>query len=626
MPKGKAETPKAKRGRTLMIVESPNKVKTLKSFLPPEYDVVASVGHIAGIRDGGEYWNTGICPSKGFEADYALLPDKAKRVGEIKAMAKAADRVVLASDPDREGEAIAWSLAKFLSIPKGKAVRCSFHEITRKAVLDALASPSSVDEDLVHAAHARQKLDKMLGYRLSPMARKAVGARSVGRCQSAGLRIICDREREIESFVPEEYGELRLTFEKGGRKMSAKYAPGDGKRPSYAECEAAMADCEGRPFAVEEAVRKPKTSNPKPPFTTSSYQQEAASKLGFSVKKAMTCAQRLFEGADVGGRHVAFVTYIRTDSSELSPEFVPALEAYVRAEYGEEYFAPVRKGRRQENAQEGHEAIRPVDLSMTPGKAQGLLKDDDLSKAYALIWARTVASAMAPARISETDYAIGCAGHRFEAVSKELAFDGFLRAYPFRDKASKDPLPALSVGEELEACSLAAERKSTQPPARYKEGTFVKELESTGIGRPSTYASIIQTLLDEGRGYCVERDGSMAPTEKGMALDSYLREKFPCLIGVEYTGEMEKGLDAIAEGREAEESFLRSFLDGMEKACSEAGEPAGKPQGPAPGIECPLCGGPMVLRSGRYGDFYGCASYPKCKGTRKMEGNGNGED
>lgn len=618
--------PKAKSGRTLMIVESPNKVKTLKSFLPPDYDVVASVGHIAGIRDGGEYWNTGICPSKGFEADYALLEDKAKRVGEIKRMAKDADKVVLASDPDREGESIAWSLAEFLSIPESKAVRCSFHEITKKAVLDALAHPSPIDGDLVHAAHARQKLDKMLGYRLSPMARKAVGARSVGRCQSAGLRIICDREREISSFVPEEYGELRLTFEKGGKKMTAKYAPEEGKRPSYAECEAAEADCRGKPFVVAEAVRKPKSSNPKPPFTTSSYQQEAASKLGFSVKKAMTCAQRLFEGADVGGRHVAFVTYIRTDSSELSPEFAPALEAYVKAEYGDEYSAPVRKGKKQENAQEGHEAIRPVDLSMTPGKAKGLLKDDDLSKAYALIWSRTVASAMAPARISETDYSIECAGRRFVAVSKEMAFDGFLRAYPFRDKASKEPLPALSVGEELKGCSLEAERKSTQPPARYKEGTFVKELESTGIGRPSTYASIIQTLLDEGRGYCVEKDGCMVPTEKGMALDSYLRDRFPGLIGVEYTCEMEKGLDAVSEGKESEEGFLRAFLDGMEKACSEAGEPAKeeRAKGPVPGLKCPLCGGPMVARSGRYGDFYGCASYPRCKGTRKMEGRANG--
>lgn len=598
--------------RTLVIVESPTKAKALSSFLPKNYVVMASKGHISHIADGGRYWNTGIDPKNGFEADYEVDADKADTVRKLAEQARLADKVVLCSDDDREGEAIAWSLVRFLKLPEGKYERCTYHEVTEKAVKEALKHPRGIDADLVHAAHARQKLDKMMGYRLSPMARKAVGARSVGRCQSAGLELICARERQIREFVPEEYGELRMAFEKNGTGFSAKWAPRSKRKPTYDECAKAMAACEGKPAAVVGVKSREKRSNPKPPFTTSSYQQEASSKLGMSVKRAMDCAQRLFEGVDAGGRHVGLITYHRTDSAEFAPEFLPLLEGHVRSAYGDAYYAPVRKAKKQENAQNGHEAMRPVDLSMTPDKATALLKDPWLAKAYALIYNRTVASAMAPSRTAETSYSIECGGERFECSSKELLFDGYLRAYSY-DSESKGSKETLSEGEAIPQYVLKAEKKQTQPPARYKEATFVKELEDTGIGRPSTYASIVSTLLDPSRGYCVEKDRCIVPTERGMALSEYLEGNFPTLIDVGYTGRMEEFLDGIAEGRNDEATFLMLFHSDLESACSKAA-PSPKPK-PAEGVSCPECGSPMVLRHGRYGDFYGCSRFPKCKGA-----------
>ena len=534
--------------RTLVIVESPTKAKALSSFLPKNYVVMASKGHISHIADGGRYWNTGIDPKNGFEADYEVDDDKADTVRKLAEQARLADKVVLCSDDDREGEAIAWSLVRFLKLPEGKYERCTYHEVTEKAVKEALEHPRGLDEDLVHAAHARQKLDKMMGYRLSPLARKAVGARSVGRCQSAGLELICSRERQIMEFVPEEYGELRMAFEKNGTAFSAKWVTKSKRKPTYDECLKAMAACEGKPASVVGVKSKEKRSNPKPPFTTSAYQQEASSKLGMSVKRAMDCAQRLFEGVDAGGRHVGLITYHRTDSAEFAPEFLPLLESHVRSAYGDAYYAPVRKAKKQENAQNGHEAMRPVDLSMTPNRAAALLKDPWLAKAYALIY------------------------NRFECSSKELLFDGYLKAYSY-DSEGKGSKETLSEGEAIPKYSMKAEKKQTQPPARYKEATFVKELEDTGIGRPSTYATIVSTLLDPSRGYCTEKDRCIVPTEKGMSLSKYLSENFPSLIDAEYTGRMESSLDGIAKGQWDEATFLKVFHSDLESACYKAAPP-----------------------------------------------------
>lgn len=617
--------------RYLIAVESPNKVKTIKQLLKgTPYEgaaVMASVGHITEIRDNRDsFRNSGIHPEDGFKADYDVSQDKRDVVARLKEQADKADVVFLASDADREGEAISWSLKRFLRIPEGKCRRITFHEVTKNAVLKAMASPRKIDSDLVEAAQARQKLDKMLGYELSGIARRGVGAKSVGRCQSAGLKILADREREISSFVPEEYFELHLDFEKNGSRFRAKYVGSGAKSPkrisSKLECDAIARDCAGNPFSIAGVCTKEKKSFPKPPFTTSTFQQEASSKLGMSVKQAQSAAQRLFEGIEVGGRHIALITYIRTDSAELAPEFVPLLGERVRESYGKEYYAPVKKAKKGELAQDGHEAIRPVDLEMTPERLSRHIDDKCLLKVYKLIYSRTIAASMAPNVVSETTYSIANGKHRFEMISKEELFDGYRKAYSYKEKSDGDQIvkETFAEGEELRGAKLSGARKSTTPPARYKEATFIKELESQGIGRPSTFATIVSTLLDPGRGYCVEEDKCMRPTEMGMRLSAFLDEKFPDIISVGYTAEMERGLDSIAKGEMGQVPFLKGFYDRMESAVERSGVgPKLADQRAAEGRKCPECGSPMAVRNGKYGPFLGCSSYPKCRHVEKIE-------
>lgn len=606
--------------RILVIVESPNKVKTLKSFLPGNYIVMASVGHITEIGDGGGYHNTGIDVEDGFKPNLRVSRDKQDVVRRLKEQAKLADKVYLASDPDREGEAIAWSLKEFLKIPASKCYRATFHEITKKAVLDAIEHPRKIDTNLVNASHARQKLDKLLGYRMSTIARDCIGARSVGRCQSAGLELIADKEKSIREFIPEEYGELVATLQKDGQEFKAKYM-GSGKKdakPSFAECtrvadEVGKSIANGGMFRVAGIERKTVKSSPRPPFITSTFQQEVSSRLGLDVEQAMQCAQKLFEGLDVGGEHIALITYIRTDDATFSPEFEKALEGYVKSTYGDEYYSPVRKAKKSENAQAGHEAIRPVDLTMTPGKLAGYIDNERLVKVYEIIYRRSVACAMAQSQASETSYTLEQSGYKFSMVSREVVFDGYRKVYNYRD-ADDDGTVMVSFAqdEDVRCTSLEPRKKETTPPARYKEATFIKELERTGIGRPSTYASILKTLKDESRGYCTVQNKCLVPTDRGMQLAGFLQERFPDLINVGYTSNMEHDLDMIANGKLGETEFLQGFLDDMEKAIRDAGIDSYE------GVKCPVCGAPMKFRKGPYGPFLGCTRYPECKGIRKI--------
>lgn len=613
--------------RILVIIESPNKIKTIKQFLPSNYVVMASVGHISQIKDGGNYWNTGIEPKENFRANFALNSDKdtKERVASLKEQVKVADKVILATDPDREGEAIAWSLKKFLSIPERKYERITFHEITKDAVLNALKHPRKIDESLVTASHTRMILDKMLGYRLSPIAKKVVNAKSVGRCQSAALKLICDREHEIMDFNSHTYFELWLHFFKNNKEFKAKYIGTQNKKEdkidNEKDAENIATTCSS-PFTIIKSEEKIKKEYPKPPFTTSLLYQEANSKLGINTKRTKDLAQKLFEGIDVDGKHIALITYIRTDSSELAPEFVPLLENHVKSNYGNKYYAPLREVKKQENAQDGHEAIRCVDLSMTPQMLSEKLLDKNLVKLYDIIYRRTVAAMMKPCEIKESLYTISSNdGRLFEFTIREEIFDGFKKVYRYEDDDKEVVVKeTFALGEVLHASNIELVEKKTKPKPRFKESTAISEFENTGIGRPSTYESMIDTLLDKSRGYCIVDEGFIVPTEKGLQLSKFLDEKFPDLINVNYTSEMEKELDEIASTpKEDTETisikFLNDFYTNMEDSIKKAGIKSTREMSDE---VCPLCGAPMIVRSGQYGKFLGCSKYPKCKGIKKI--------
>lgn len=606
--------------RKLLIVESPNKIKTLQQILKNaghSFIVMASVGHISEIKNSGEF-NMGIDPSNKFKANYIISPDKREVVDKIKEQVELADIVYIASDPDREGEAIAWSLKKFLKIPDNKYHRITFHEITESAVLKALDNPRKIDEDLVRASQARQKLDKIVGYRLSPIAKKQIGAPSVGRCQSAGLKLIVDREKEIQNFVVETYFDLFLHFEKNNLPFKAKYFGTESNEVkrinTIEEIESIVKDCKKTStYTIVNVDKKEKYSYPKQPFITSTFQQEVSNKLGISVKQAMSYAQRLFEGIDVNGQHISLITYIRTDSPELSPEFLTTLEEHVKINYGEKYYAPVRKAKKSENAQEGHEAIRPVDLEMTPNKLSKYIKDVDLIRVYDIIYKRTVATAMSSAITSETVYTIKNNKHLFTLVSREQLFDGYKAIYgSFEDKDDEVSTETFAVGETLKNTTLEALEKHTNPPARYKESTFIKELESKGIGRPSTFASIVETILSSSRGYCILKDKTIVPTDKGIKLSEFLDKSFSDIINVNYTSELEKDLDLIASSKLNDVDFLTTFYSKLTDSINKV-EPIKREIITIEDRFCPQCGKNLVVRTGKYGDFLACPGYPKCK-------------
>ncbi len=617
----------ANKERVLVIVESPTKCDTIKPFLPSNYIVMASVGHISEIKDGGDYWNTGIDPKNGFKTNFSISPNKKDVVENLKKQVELASKVYIASDPDREGESIAWSLKKFLKIPNEKYQRITFHEITKGAVTRALESPRKIDEDLVNASHARMKLDKMLGYRLSPIARKSIQAKSVGRCQSAGLKLICDRENEIINFVPQKYFELWLHFNKNNTAFKAKYK-GTKQEPKdrildINEVNQIIDECEP-PFVISNVETKEKREYPKPPFTTSTFQQEVSSKLGISVAKATECAQKLFEGISVGGQHIALITYIRTDSPEISEDFKPILESFVKSTYGDSYYAPIRKAKKQENAQDGHEAIRVIDLSMTPEKLSSLLSDKFLVKIYDIIYKRTIATMMKPCVTSETTYTINCNKHIFEFISREQIFDGYKKVYKYDDEEKDEIIKeTFKVDEQLHVTSLDSEEKETKPRPRFKEATFIKELETTGIGRPSTFNAILKTLLDESRGYCTKEDEFIVPTQKGMELSKFIDDNLSNIININYTSEMEKGLDSIAKGEMDEKEFLNNFYQNLEISAQNCAKNMQKTKGNVQISDkmCPECGAPMILRKGSYGSFYGCSKFPKCRGIINIKNN-----
>ena len=603
-----------KNKRILILVESPEKAKTItKIFRDAGYSKViiqATFGHFTKIADGKGYFNTGIYPDKNFEMDYVIDDSKKDIVKKLKEQVKLADFIYICSDPDREGEAIAWSCVKFLNIPKSKYKRASYQAINQKAIFEAIENAGNMNMNLVNSAHARSALDKGLGFRLSSLAREQVNCKSVGRCQSPSVKMIVDREKEILNFIPEKYLDLYLKFYKNKIEFKAKYQGTDETLVKHLktneEVDSIYKECNGNDFIVKNIEYKDKKENPKAPFSTATFQQECANKLGLTVKESADCAQKLFDAGKI--------SYHRTDSEVFEEEFEKYLKKYVSSNYPKKYVSGiVIKGKNDENSQEGHEALHVLDLDLTPEIFDKEAASPLLAKVYRIIYNRTVATALNPAIISQTTYNIYNNKHKFVLNSNELKFDGYRCVYNYKDENDeKEQIikETFSEKEILKNCSFEVAEKETTPPTRYKEASFVKELKDVGIGRPSTYPTIIETIKSESRGYCVVENKCLKPTDKGFTLIDFLDKNFSDLINVRYTSEMEKKLDLIAQGKLNYLEFLKEFFDHLDNSVKAVYKDSNN--------ICPQCGQPLILRKGKYGKFFGCSSYPNCNYIKKV--------
>ena len=606
--------------KLLVIVESPNKVAHIREYLRKagyQVNVMASVGHIMQLGNGGPYANSGVDPSKDFDLNLQVSEDKYKVVQDLKAAVKTADLVYLMSDPDREGEVIAWSLNKFLNIPKTKLRRAVTHEITPKAVVKAIENPIKLNENLVDAGLARMTLDKMIGFRLSPIAKTYVGAKSVGRVQSVGLKLVVDREKEIQAFVPETYFDLYLNFVKNKTKFKAKFAGNNeigniDHLKTQKEVDKVKSHCT-KDYVIEAVKQKEKEESPKPPFCTATFQQEAASKLNLKVKDAMAVAQKLFESGNI--------TYMRTDDTEFAAEFIPVLQSFIENTYGKKAWTKPRVGKKQDNAQEGHECLRVTDPSLTPDKYNKIDVNALNQKVYKLIWQRTIAAALPNTKISETQYLIDNNGEKFILVSNEITQMGYREVYSYKDDDQEEDGPVketFKVGEKLKDCKLEDVKKETKPKPRFTEATLIKELQKRGLGRPSTYATIVETVLSQTRGYAELQEKAIVPTDRGMQLAAFLDRAFDNVINLDYTSNMEKDLDKISEGKATKLSFLNNFYNNLENTIKTNKEIAPSQQQITQ--VCPECGAPMVVRRSRFGKlFAGCTNYPKCHGIINLD-------
>lgn len=600
--------------KILVIVESPTKVHTVSKILKElGYDkatVMASVGHTTRLKDKrGSYKNTGIYPEDSFRAEWEIDPDKYKVIENLRTQARISDIVLIASDPDREGESLGNHIKNLLNLADNQYYRIKYHSITPAEIQKALANPEKMNEALCDAAESRQLVDKMIGYALSPIAKAYVGAKSVGRCQSAGLKLVTDREREIQNFIPEDYYDLFLLFYKNNQEFKAKYIGTTDNKiekiKTTSELNDIIFECTA-PFQIANIESCVKSEAPKPPFCTATFQQEAATKLGLKVKDAMNCAQKLFESGKI--------TYMRTDATDLAKDFLPVLKAYIETTYGNKAFHKPAQRKKLVNAQEGHEALRVIDPALTPDAFAKTNSNELLVKVYKLIWQRTVAAALADAKIAETVYTIENGKHNFKMVSCELKDLGYRIIYNANTLEDMPMGETFTKGEILQNTHLQEQAKQTQPPARYKEATLIKELQKRGIGRPSTYVNIVETMLSPTRGYCELSDKIIMPTDRGMQLASFLDRSFSHVISLDYTKQLEESLDAIAVKDLDKLTFLQEFYNNLETAIAQNKENA-EITLQLDTKTCPNCGADMVIRRSRYGKlFYGCSQYPQCRG------------
>ncbi|MBM6722496.1 MULTISPECIES: type I DNA topoisomerase [Oscillospiraceae] len=611
----------------LVIVESPAKAKTIGKYLGPGYEVKASMGHVRDLPKS----KLGVDVEHGFHVDYQPIKGKEEVISDLKKAAKKSEKVFLATDPDREGEAISWHLKEMLGIPDDKTYRVTFNEITKKVVNDSIANPRAIDMDLVNAQQARRVLDRIVGYQISPLLWKKIRrGLSAGRVQSVATRLVCEREEEIKAFVPQEYWSIEADLARIAPNLGQFKAAFHGREKkmelhSKDEVDAVMAAVGQAPFAVTGVKRQDKLRNPAPPFITSTLQQEASRKLNMTPRRTMSIAQQLYEGVDIAGEGtVGLITYMRTDSLRLSDEATAAARDFILSRYGANYYpGKPRVYKTKSGAQDAHEAIRPSNVNLTPEDVKKDLTAEQY-KLYKLIWSRFLACQMASAIYDSVSIEVTSAGYTFRATHSSLKFSGYTAVYvegkDEEEETFQSPLPDLKEGETVELKGLKPDQHFTQPPGRYTEATLIKALEEKGIGRPSTYAPTISTILD--REYVVKEGRALRPTPLGEVVTGLMKDKFTDIVDTAFTANMEEQLDEVETGKVDWKSLLTQFYGGFEKELKQAeadldGERIKVPD-EVSDVICPKCGRNLVYKSGRFGRFLACPGWPECDHTQPI--------
>lgn len=611
--------------KNLVIVESPAKAKTIEKFLGKKYTVKASVGHVRDLPKS----SLGIDIENNFDPKYITIRGKGPVIKELKDVAKKADKIYLATDPDREGEAISWHLSHLLGLDEDEPIRIEFNEITKEAVSEAIKKPRPVNKDLVDAQQARRVLDRLVGYKISPLLwKKLRKGLSAGRVQSVAVKLICDREKEIENFIPEEYWSIKGIFDKDNEMLEADFY---GKiienkevkmeLKSKEEVDKILEGLEDEKYYIDEVKKGTKKRNPYPPYTTSTLQQDASKRLGFSTKKTMMVAQQLYEGIDLKkDGTIGLITYIRTDSTRISDGAIKDTDEFIVENYGKQYSNGGRKFKNKKNGdiQDAHEAIRPTSVRRVPDNIREYLSSDQY-KLYKLIWERYVSSQMSSAIYDTMSIKILCREYIFKSTSSKIKFEGFMKVYNINEKDNNKVMTfLLHKGEELKLYKLEPAQHFTQPPASYSEATLIKTLEELGIGRPSTYAPTISTILS--REYVVLENKYFKPTELGILVNELLEEYFKNIVNEEFTAEMEEKLDNVADGKYPWKKVVEDFYKDFSKDLIVAEEEIDKIEieEEVTDVICEKCGRNMVVKYGRYGKFLACPGYPECKNTKPL--------
>lgn len=609
------------KGKHLVVVESPAKAKTIERILGPDYKVMASMGHLRDLPKR----TMGVDIEKGFTPEYVNSTDRANVIKDLQKAANQCCDILLATDPDREGEAISWHLSKLLDVNPEDKVRIAFHEITPPAIREAIQDPEPIDLDRVDAQQARRVLDRLVGYKLSPwLWRQVYRGLSAGRVQSVATRLICEREEEIRAFVPVEYWTIEALYKtEKNEPFKAKLTQIDGKDAELhngEETDAAVKGIEGKEAEVTAVTKSRKQRKTKPPYTTSTMQQDAVNKLNFSSKKTMMLAQNLYEGVEIPGHgHVGLITYMRTDSTRISDEMIKQVRPYISETYGENYLpAKPNVFSKSKEAQDAHEAIRPTSLSFPPSALSGILSRDQL-RLYTLIWNRFIASQMAPQIQQSTSAMLQCGIYTLKATGVHVLFDGFTIMQPSKKKDSEesDFLPPLKKGDIVKNAKVNGEQHFTAPPPRYTEASLIRTLEEKGIGRPSTYAPILDTI--QKRRYVTKENKQFVPTEVGFKVTELLKKYFEGIINVDFTANLENWLDKIAEGKATYKKVMTDFYKVFEAELESANVEAEKDKKEnqeVSDVTCEKCGAKMIVKMGRYGKYLACPNYPNCKNIK----------
>lgn len=609
------------KGKHLVVVESPAKAKTIERILGPDYKVMASMGHLRDLPKR----TMGVDIENGFAPEYVNSTDRANVIKDLQKAANQCCDILLATDPDREGEAISWHLSKLLDVNPEDKVRIAFHEITPPAIREAIQDPEPIDLDRVDAQQARRVLDRLVGYKLSPwLWRQVYRGLSAGRVQSVATRLICEREEEIRAFVPVEYWSIEAMYKTEKKEsFKAKLTQIDGKDAELhngEETDTAVKGIEGKEAEVTAVTKSRKQRKTKPPYTTSTMQQDAVNKLNFSSKKTMMLAQNLYEGVEIPGHgHVGLITYMRTDSTRISDEMIKQVRPYISETYGEDYLpAKPNVFSKSKEAQDAHEAIRPTSLSFPPSALSGILSRDQL-RLYTLIWNRFIASQMAPQIQQSTSATLQCGIYTLKATGVHVLFDGFTIMQPSKKKDSEesDFLPPLKKGDIVKNIKVNGEQHFTAPPPRYTEASLIKTLEEKGIGRPSTYAPILDTI--QKRRYVTKENKQFIPTEVGFKVTELLKKYFEGIINVDFTANLENWLDKIAEGKATYKKVMTDFYKVFEAELASANVEAEKDKKEnqeVSDVTCEKCGAKMIVKMGRYGKYLACPNYPNCKNIK----------